>query len=115
MKAPLIFTATTVLALTLGAQAEARTSTASEYRGYQACLEASAGNLNGLVTDRTYLLNEQDGQRTYYINATAWESGERVSVALRCETNRGGRVLSTAEPAYARYVPAGDTVQIARQ
>ena len=113
MKAPLILT-TTLLALTLGVQAEAR-STPSEMRGYEACLNNSAADYKGLVTERTYLVDQRDGQRTYYINATAWDNGQRVNVSFRCETNLSGRLLSAAEPANGRFVSAGDTVQIAGQ
>lgn len=114
MKAPLILAATAVLTVTLAAQADAR-STPSELRGYEACLDASTTTLQGVVPDRTYLVDQRDDERTYYINATAWEEGARVNVGFRCQTNLSGRLLSSAEPAYTRYVPASATVQIAGQ
>lgn len=114
MKTTLILAAIAALAASLGASAETR-STPSEMRGYQACLDASAQDYRGLVTNRTYLIEKRADQRTYYINATAWQDGERVNVGLRCETDRNGRLITAAEPTNARYVPAGSTVQIAGQ
>ncbi|MGE0623600.1 MAG: hypothetical protein AB7I04_15805 [Pseudomonadales bacterium] len=114
MKAPLIFATVTALTFSLGAQAETR-STPSELRGYQACLDAATKDARGLVTDRTYLIDQRDGKRTYYINATAWENGARVDVAYSCQTSLSGRLLTTFEPTASRYVPAASSVQIAGQ
>lgn len=114
MKAPLILITATALTVAMGAQAETR-STPSELRGYQACLDASTADMQGVVTGRTYLIDQRDGQRTYYINATAWENGKRVEVGIRCQTSLSGRLLTAFEPTASRYVPAEPTVQIARQ
>ena len=115
MKAPVILAATAALALFLGSPAEAR-STPSEMRGYNACLEAAGADLQGLVLERTYLIDTRNDQRTYYINGTAWTAGERVDVGLSCTTTRSGRLISASAPTFARYVPASDAgVQVASQ
>jgi len=114
MKTPLILAAITALTFSLGAEAQSR-STPSEIRGYQACLNNAASDVQGLVTDRTYLIDQRDGTRTYYINGTAWENGERVDVAFSCETSLGGRLITVFEPTASRYVPVEPAVQIAGQ
>ena len=83
-------------------------SSPSEFRGYQACVEANADNLTGLAMERHYLLNETADGRIYYINATAWEDGERVNVGLSCETTPGGRLTSNEGVTYNRFVQAAE-------
>lgn len=101
-------------AIALSAGAHAAESSPSEFRGYQACLEANADAFEGLVTERNYLLSEQPSSRIYYINATAWENGERVEIGFSCETTKFGRLLENKGATYARFVPESDTrVQVA--
>ncbi len=110
-KSPLMIVAAT--AALLSATAGAVTSSPSEYRGYQACLEANEGEFRGLVTDRNYLIREDENSRTYYINATAWENGERVNVGISCATSKSGKLLTNNGATYTRYAPASDSVQVA--
>jgi len=118
MKAPtLTATATTAIllaGLTSGV-AYAKPGSPAEIRGYNACLAANETSYRGLVPAKDYLLQETDTLRTYYINATAWKDGDRVDVALSCDTSLSGRMLTNRGGSYTHYVPASDPVQIAGQ
>ena len=109
-KSPLMIAAAAAL---LSATAAAGTSSPGEVRGYQACLEANENQFRGLIVDRKYLIRDTEDSRTYYINATAWEEGERVKVGFSCETSRTGRLLTNNGAAYTHYAPAGRSVQVA--
>jgi len=117
MKSPLKIVTTTALLMSgsvlLSSAALAGTSTPNEFRGYKACLEANADSFRGLVPERTYLVNDSEQSRTYYINATAWQNGERVEVGMSCETNKAGRLIENKGVRLTRYAPASDTVQVA--
>jgi hypothetical protein len=104
-----------IAAVTTAATADARPNSPAEQRGYQACLEANQDAFRSLIPERHYLINETDAGRTYYINATAWEAGERVNVAFSCETNRGGRLQVNRGAAYTHYAPVLNPVQVAGQ
>lgn len=109
MKASLTIAATVAatIAATLSAAALAGTSsTPSEFRGYQACLEANEADFQGLVPERSYLVAKTDEGRAYYINATAWDAGKRVEVGFSCQTTRSGRLLENQSTGNTRYVPA---------
>ena len=109
-KAPMMIAAAAAL---LSATAVATTSSPSEYRGYQACLEANEGQFQGLVVERNYLIQDKDDSRTYYINGTAWDNGERVQVGISCETTRRGKLLNSQDVVKAHYAAASDSVQVA--
>ena len=109
-KSPLMIAAAASL---LSASAFAGTSTPAEFRGYQACLEANEDQFRGLVAERNYLIRNNADSRTYYINATAWENGERVDVGFSCETSRNGRLLTNNGASYTRYATAATSVQVA--
>lgn len=111
MKAPLMIAAT--VAATLSVSAMANTSTPSEFRGYQACLEANNSEFKGLVPERNYLIERTSEGRNYYINATAWENGKRVDVGFSCQTTSSGRLLATRSTGNTRYLPANPAVQVA--
>ncbi|MEJ2088395.1 MAG: hypothetical protein P8Y69_07960 [Gammaproteobacteria bacterium] len=110
MKVPLIPTLAAVAAvatLSVGATAYAgQKSSTSEMRGYQACLDANKEDFRGLTPAREYLLADSNGLRTYYINATAWQDGERVSVGFTCTTSLHGRMVDNAGASFTRYVPS---------
>ena len=97
-----------IAAVTAATTADARPNSPAEQRGYQACLEANQDAFRGLIPERHYLINETDAGRTYYINATAWEDGERVNVAFACETNASGRLTDNLGMTYNRFVPASE-------
>jgi hypothetical protein len=109
-KSPLMIAAAAAL---LSATAAAGPSSPGEVRGYQACLGANEDEFRGLVVDRNYLIRDTEESRTYYINATAWEDGERVKVGFSCETTRTGRLLSNNGAAYTHYAPAAGSIQVA--
>lgn len=113
LKTPLLIAATLAVAVSGGAHAVQ--STPSEFRGYQACLDANEANFSGLVTERDYLLSRTETGRIYYINATAWENGERVPVAFTCETTASGRLVSNRAVDATQFVRAPESVQVAGQ
>jgi hypothetical protein len=104
MTPPLLIAA----AVTFSASVQAEPSSPSEFRGYQACLEANEAQLNGLTTERDYLLGQTDEGRVYYINGTAWEEGERVAVGISCETMPNGLVTHNAGVSNSRFVQASE-------
>ena len=108
MKAATLTTAIAATTLAFAAGVQAGPSTPSEIRGYEACLDANSDGLRGLTPERYYLLADTDTGRTYYINATAWEDGERVNVAFACETNASGRLTDNLGMTYNRFVPASE-------
>jgi hypothetical protein len=119
MKSPLMIAATAAALLSgtalMSGTAAAETSTPSEFRGYQACLAANEDAFRGLVPERQYLISRTDEKSTYYINATAWENGERVDVAFSCETTPNGQLISAQVTADTRYAAASDAMQVAGQ
>ena len=110
-KSPLMIAAAAAL---LSASAFAGASKPAEFRGYQICLQANEDQFQGLVVDRNYLIQENADSRSYYINATAWENGERVNVGFSCQTSKNGRRLLTNNgAAYTHYAAASSSVQVA--
>ena len=109
-KSPLMIAAAAAL---LSGAAVANTSTDSEFRGYQACLEANDSEFSGLVPEREYLISNSEDTRSYYINATAWENGQRVNVSFSCETSKSGRLLTNNGASYSHYAAASSSVQVA--
>jgi len=93
IKTALLFTAAAASVFTVTAQA--KLSSSSEMRGYNACVSAAAPEFNGLKLARNYYLNEEADKNVYYVNGSAWQSGERVSVRISCDTTTNGvRLLS---------------------
>ena len=109
-KSPLMIAAAAAL---LSGAAVANTSTDSEFRGYQACLEANDSEFSGLVPEREYLISNSEDTRSYYINATAWENGKRVDVAFSCVTAKNGKLLESQVALGTRYAAASDAIQVA--
>ncbi len=97
------------LAAVLGASAQAKVSSQSEFAGYNACVEASEADHNGLVLSRVYYLSSQGDTNTYYLNGTAWENGERVDVRISCNTSRNGRTLIDQTSSNGRFAIDGGT------
>lgn len=113
MKTTLIFAAAAFGLAATGVQA--KTSSTAELRGYNTCLTAAERDSNGLVPSRHYLVDHQDGNALYYVNATRWQQGDREAVRIACETTqRGARLLSAVtEP--GRWVNSRVTVEVAQQ
>lgn len=115
IKTALILTAAAASALSMTAQA--KISSSSELRGYNACVQAVASEFKGLQLDRVYYLNEDADKNTYYVNGSAWQSGERVPVRISCDTNRSGNKLLSQSSNIGRYAieRAADSIQVAAQ
>ncbi|MEZ5558659.1 MAG: hypothetical protein R3E86_08985 [Pseudomonadales bacterium] len=106
-----------VLLAGLAAPADARVSTSKELAGYHACLDAAADSHSGLVAKRFYYTAQSGDNRTYYINASAWENGNRVALRIACATSTDGRELLSVSSAEGRYALADEArhVQFAAQ
>ena len=117
MKTPIIAGAIAVLATaTFVTDVQAAASSPAEHRGYEACLSATADSLQGLTTERSYLLSNSADQRTYYINATAWQDGQRAQVGITCATSKSGRDVLSHAVTDNRYAAASsDGIQVAGQ
>jgi hypothetical protein len=90
-----------------------QTPSHSKRFSYQACLEANESEFSGLVPEREYLISNNEDTRSYYINATAWENGQRVEVGFSCETSKSGRLLTNNGATYSHYAAAPSSVQVA--
>ena len=116
MKKTVLVTAASV-ALSFGAVAQAKTSSESEFRGFQSCIDAADAVSNGLVASRQYLINKEGDTNLYFVNATRWEDGERNAVRVSCETNRRGNELLSKTIQDGRYDKSGTrvTVEVAQK
>ncbi|MCZ6459792.1 MAG: hypothetical protein O6766_10560 [Gammaproteobacteria bacterium] len=94
------------------ASAQAGTSSVSEFRGYNNCLEAATKPYEGVVADRAYYLSRAGSAQTYYINATAWASGDRVHLRITCDTSKNGRELLRSSIDSGRFKLARPTVRV---
>lgn len=104
----------TAAAATFSLSAQAGQSTLSEFRGYEACLSANADNFQGLSTERSYLMTNTAAGRTYYINATAWENGQRVQIGFSCQTTDSGQLIRNEGVSYSHFVSDSESrVQVA--
>lgn len=105
--------ATTMIAAT----AQAKISSASELRGYEACVSAANPEFKGLKLARVYYLNEAADKNTYYLNGTAWQNGERVDVRISCDTTTNGYDLLNQTTNVGRYAleDGGRGIEVAAQ
>lgn len=101
-----------VLFAGLSAGAVAKPSSAPEYRGYTACIDAAEAEASGLVATREYFIARSDEMNQYFINATAWEAGDRVTVRVSCDTSRNGREVLGLDVADGRFVLDNGTVNV---
>ena len=114
MKAPIYLAAAALISVAFAPASFAAPSTHAELRGYQACLEANQDGFTGLSTQRNYMLSKTDTGRTYYINATAWQDGQRVKISFSCETTDAGKLVQNQGVSYTHFVSATRTpVQVA--
>jgi hypothetical protein len=99
------------------ATAQAKISSSSELRGYEACVEAASPEFKGLKLSRVYYLNEGSDKNTYYLNGSAWQAGERVDVRISCDTSSNGYDLLSQTSNVGSYAldNAADPVQVAQQ
>lgn len=77
----------------VSANAMAGQSSPAEYRGYSKCIDVAQQESNGLTPKRNYLMSKDGATFDYYINASRWESGDRVAVRIACQTGSYGRIL----------------------
>ena len=94
------------------ASAQAGTSSSSEFRGYNNCLEAASMPYKGVVADRAYYLNRAGSAQTYYINVTAWDNGDRVNLRITCDTSTNGRELLRSSIDSGRFQLARPSVRV---
>jgi len=97
--------------------AQAKVSTKSELRGYNACVEASEPRFNGLTLNRTYYLQSEADRKVFYINGSAWDNGKRVKVRISCDASTDGHTLFSHNTGSGRYALAvgADQIQVATQ
>ena len=95
---------TAVLLAGVAVDADAKSSSAAEFRGYENCIDAADGEYAGLVTARDYFINRTPEMNQYFINGTAWVDGDRAQVRVACDTTRNGRKLLEFEVAQGVYV-----------
>ena len=98
--------------------AEARISSTSDFRGYEACVNAAERSSNGLVPARQYLIERDGANALYYINATRWQDGERDTVRIACETaNRGHTLVSSVieQGKFSQAPTTKENVELAAQ
>lgn len=105
MKKSVLIAAVSSLTI-ISAAAQAGVATVREARGYDACLAANGKRFERIVAGRDYYLNSTENGRIYYINATAWEQGERMKVGLSCETTKSGRRVLSHRVTDKQFVPA---------
>ena len=108
---PFITTIAAVAAV-FSATAQAKLSSTSEFRGYNNCLEAASTPYEGVVADRAYYLNRAGSAQTYYINVTAWHSGDRVNLRITCDTSTNGRELLRSSIDSGRFTLARPSVRV---
>lgn len=87
-------------------------SSSAELRGYSKCISAASEQSLGLAANRYYLLNNEGEQNQYFINASRWESGDRVPVRIACETSANGRVLISQAIETGRYATQRGRVSV---
>ena len=97
--------------------AQARVSSPAEMTGYNTCVNASEGQFRGLVLSREYFLAQNTGAKSYYLNGTAWENGDRVHVRIACDTSNNGRDLKNVTTKQGRFALRKSTgpVRVAAQ
>jgi len=110
MKKSLLFIA--AVAAVFSATAQAKLSSLSEFRGYNNCLDAATTPYEGVVANRAYYLSRAGSAQTYYINVTAWASGERVNLRITCDTSTNGRELLRSSIDSGRFKLARPNVRI---
>ena len=104
-------------AASISIAAQARVSTLTEFKGYNACVSASEDEFRGLVLSREYFLAQNSGTKTYYLNGTAWENGDRIPVRIACDTSGNGRELKSVTMNQGHFAlrRSSDPVRVAAQ
>ena len=106
-------TVLSALTILLASAAQARPSQPSEFRGFETCIDAAKAEFtNGFVSPRTYLIDRDGADNVYFINASAWQAGDRALLRITCETSRNGRDLLAYTSAPGRFIPQRGQVSI---
>lgn len=96
-----------VTATALGGSLAANAGELADQRGYQNCVKAlDTKDLSGVTFPRVYYINKTAASSIYYVNASAWQNGERVTKRVTCEMTRNGRDLLAFETAEGRFALA---------
>ncbi len=107
------FVALSALTILIAGAAQAHRSQPSEFRGYETCIDAAKSEFTrGFVSDRTYFIDRDGPVNAYFINASAWQDGDRASLRINCETSRSGRELLSYAAESGRFVRQRGTVSI---
>ena len=108
-----ILTILSALTILIASAAQARPSQPSELRGFNTCIGAAkAEYTSGFVSSRNYFIDRSGPANAYFINASAWQAGDREPLRISCETSRNGRELLAYSAASGRFVPQQGTVSI---
>ena len=104
IRSKLVGTIALAAGLTFAAQANA--GRLALQAGYDTCKSEiqSQQAEQGLVFARRHYLNRADESNTYFINSSAWESGERVGLKSACETTKNGRRILALETSHGRWI-----------
>lgn len=84
-------------------------------RGYDTCvgdLEDAYPRHSRLMHARWYYHAQSPEDMTYFINSTAWQSGDRIAVRTRCSTDRFGRRLLERRTTAGTWMPRQGNVTI---
>lgn len=83
----------------VGFAAQAQASSVVDNRGYTVCEDVLAEELRGTgpTFSRTYFVEREEAERTYYINAHVWANSERSPVRATCVTSANGREVLRLE------------------
>lgn len=98
------------LAVLLGNQAYA--GSYLDDRGYRECertLTEEFGD-SGVMFKRHYMVKRTEQDRTFYINKTVWNDGERMPVASTCVTSVNGRQIIELQSDFRPHVSVEDLV-----
>ncbi len=104
IRSKLIGTAAIAAGLTFAVQVNA--GPLALQTGYDNCQKEiqSQQSERGLVFARHHYLSRGDASNTYFINSSAWESGERVALKSACETAKNGRRVLALETSHGRWI-----------
>lgn len=102
-RSKLIGTAALAAGLTFAIQANA--GPLALQVGYDTCKNEiqSQQNQSGMVFSRYHYVSSEAESNTYFINATAWDSGARVALKSACETSVNGRHILALETSQGRW------------
>lgn len=100
----------TIALLTFSVAVTAQAGTA-ERRGYNKCVDRIEHKLRNQrpVVSPAFFVSKTDDKRFYFINASAWQAGEREPMRAECVTSlKGSRVLALqVEPGTFTNAPRG--------